>query len=131
MIYVPRFMKIGRGVQAIFEVWTWETLMMVLLMWVIYGVHHRDGLMWHDIPIKFHYDQFRHSIKYYGYCRNNSRGFSVGIADGRDLRSTLLRSLIWPMWHYMHGPISAAHNLMRPPPAERRNYSATNCFPFF
>jgi hypothetical protein len=35
--------------------------MMVLLMGEFYGVRHRDGLRWHDIRTKIHYDQFRHS----------------------------------------------------------------------
>jgi hypothetical protein len=40
--------------------WTWEAVVLVLLMKGIYDVRRWDGYRWHDIHTKCYDDQFRH-----------------------------------------------------------------------
>jgi hypothetical protein len=57
VMYIPSFMNIGAGIQAKI----WESVMLVLLKGGIYDVHRWDGLMWHNVHIKFHEDGFSYS----------------------------------------------------------------------
>jgi hypothetical protein len=61
MIYLPSFMKIGTGVQAILKFWIRK--LKICNVGITdgrdYEVRHWDGLRWHDIHTKFHTDWFR------------------------------------------------------------------------
>jgi hypothetical protein len=95
-VYILSFMTIGSGIQVILRlVHEQFAAVLELPMRRIYEVCHWDGLKWHYIHAKFHDDQFRHSsnIRVISYYINNFRVCSIGITDGRDLRSMALR---WP-----------------------------------
>jgi hypothetical protein len=57
-----------------------EGLVLLSLMGLIYYVYRSDDIRWHDIHTKSHDDRLWHSSNI-----NNSRGYSIGITDQRDL----------------------------------------------
>jgi hypothetical protein len=64
---------------------------LVLLMRGIYGVHHCNGLRWHDIYI-LSFMKIGTGVQAILRLRlRNLRGCFVGITDGRNLRSTPLK----------------------------------------
>jgi hypothetical protein len=56
--YIPSFVKISTGVQAILRYVPemWETAVLILLIGGNCDVRRWDGFMWHDIHMKFHED---------------------------------------------------------------------------
>jgi hypothetical protein len=62
MIYLPSFMKIGKGVQAIlrFCLSNLKGCNVGIIDEGTYDIHRRNGLRWLDIRTKFYDDRFRH-----------------------------------------------------------------------
>jgi amino acid permease len=73
----------------------WETLKLVLLMGAIYKVRRWDSSIWHNIQSFIKTGVGIQTTLMFGLI--NFKGCNVGITEGRELRSALLRcgQLAW------------------------------------